>query len=59
MFRPDVFETTMDIVVDKIDSPSRRISRDREHIVVLESDHRCAKLLRFPRFNLCFAFFNT
>ena len=58
MFEPDIFETTINLVIDSFDFPSRRIGRDGEVAAVCESDHRCTKSFRFPRFKLKFASFN-
>ena len=55
VFRPDVFEAAMWVVVDDIDSPSHGVSGNGERTAILESSHRHTELLRFPRLNLGFA----
>ena len=42
----------MDIIVDNFKLPGHRISSDGKDSAVLQPDHRCTKLFRFPRFNL-------
>ena len=44
------------IVVEDFNSPSNGISGDGKCTAVFRSDHRRAKLFRFPRFNLSFTF---
>lgn len=58
MFRPDIFKTTMYIIIDDFDSPSSRIGGGRKWAAVRESGHRRTKSFRFPWFDLHFMLFN-
>ena len=52
--RPNVFKSAMNLVVDKLDPPSHRISGDGKRAGVFGSSHRHTKLVGSPRFNLRF-----
>ena len=57
-FQPDVFKTSMSIVVDDFNSPSYRIRSDQKSMGLFAFDDWNTKLFRFPRFNLCILIFS-